>query len=243
MHYLEAYRFYFNTSKWWLNLLLGAVCLLVPVAGQMVLMGWAFFLLERSPRRWESDSDFDVNKLGKYLVRGVWPFLVQLVIGLPLGIAFGFIWFAVVMGSMIAAGPQGSQAGPPRFLLLILPFYIVSIIVLSVLVQIITLPMVLRAGITQDFASAFKLSWAIDFIKRTWVEMLLSVLFFLVTAPIVGLAGMLLCCVGVYPAQALVMLAHYHIWFQLYDLFLQRGGEPIPLKVAAPEPGPQPEEN
>lgn len=243
MQYLEAYRFYFKSPKWWLNLLLGAVCLLVPVAGPMVLMGWAFCVLERSPRRWEPGSDFDVNKLGTYLLRGVWPFLVQLIIGLPIGIVFGLIWFAVFMGTMIAAGPQGSQSGPPRFLFLILPSYVVSIALLSVLVQMITLPMVLRAGLMQDFAPAFNLSWAIDFIKRMWAEMLLSMLFFLVTAPIIGLAGLLLCCVGVYLAQALVMLAHYHIWFQVYDLFLQRGGEPIPLKVAAPQRAPLPEEN
>ena len=61
--------------------------------------------------------------------------------------------------------------------------------------------------------------------------MLLSVLFFLVTSPFLGVAGLLLCCVGVYPAQAWILLAHYHVWFQLYDLFLQRGGEPIPTKV------------
>jgi hypothetical protein len=243
MHYLEAYSYYFKSAKWWLNLLLGAVCVLVPIVGPMVLMGWAFVILERSPRQWDQDSDFDANKLGTYLLRGLWPFLVQLVIGLPVGFLLGLIWFVVVMGSVIASGPQGGQAGPPRFFLLIFPTYIISIIVLSVIIQMITLPMALRAGLTQDFASGFKFSWAVDFIKRTWVEMLLSMLFFVVTSPFIALAGLVLCCAGVYPAQALIMLAHYHIWFQLYDLFLQRGGEPIPLKVVAPERGPQPEEN
>jgi hypothetical protein len=243
MHYFEAYRFYFDSPKWWLNLLLGAVCILVPVVGPMVLMGWAFYLLERSPRRWDPDSDFDVNKLGKYLLRGVWPFLVQLVVGLPVGIVIGFIWFAVFMGTMVAAGPQGSQGGPPRLLFLVFPIYFLSIVIISVLVQMVTLPLALRAGLTQDFASAFKFSWALDFIKKTWVEMLLSALFLLVTSPFVALAGLILCCVGIYPAQALLLLAHYHIWFQLYDLYLERGGEPVPLSVATPDRGPQPEEN
>src|SRR5262249_45965754 len=106
-----------------------------------------------------------------------------------------------------------------------------AVVVISVIVQMISVPVCLRAGFMQDFGAAFNVSWAIDFIKRTWVEMLLAMLFFLVTAPFVALAGLILCCVGIYPASALTTLAHYHVWFQLYDLFLQRGGEPIPLKV------------
>src|SRR5262249_19416968 len=163
---------------------------------------------------------------------GVWPFLVQLIIALPLSMLFVGLWFALIMGTAVATNPQ---AGPPRFMFVVFPAYVIGIILLSVLVQIISLPMYLRAGLSQDFASAFKFSWAVDFIKRTGAEMLLSMLFFLATAPFIALAGLLLCCVGVYPASALISLAHYHIWFQLYDLFLERGGEPIPLKAVPPD--------
>jgi hypothetical protein len=52
----------------------------------------------------------------------------------------------------------------------------------------------------------------------------------MLTASLVLLLGLLLCCVGTYPATALVMLAQAHLYLQLYELFLQRGGEPIPLK-------------
>src|SRR5262245_22871749 len=182
MRYFEAYRFYFDSPKWWLNLLLGAVCLLVPIAGPMVLMGWAFEVLERSPRQWRPGSDFDVNKLGTYIARGVWPFLVQLIIALPLGMLFVGLWFALIMGTAITTNPQ---AGPPRFMFVGFPAYVIGIILLSVLVQIISLPMCLRAGLSQDFATAFKFSWAVEFIKRTWAEMLLAMLFFLVTAPFI----------------------------------------------------------
>jgi hypothetical protein len=228
MRYFEAYRFYFDSPKWWMNLLLGAVCILVPIAGPMVLMGWAFELLERSPRGWQPGSDFDVNKLGKYIGRGVWPFLVQLVIALPVTMVFVALWFALILGTVATMGPG---AGAPRTFLIVFPGYIVGIVVVSVFVQMVSLPMCLRAGIMNEFGPAFNVSWAVDFIKRTWAEMLLSILFFLVTSPFIALAGLILCCVGVYPAGALISMAHYHIWFQLYDLFLQRGGEPIPMKA------------
>jgi hypothetical protein len=228
MHYFEAYEFYFRSSKWWVNLLLGAVCILVPIAGPMVLMGWAFELLERSPREWRPVSDFDVNRLGKYIGRGVWPFLVQLVIAIPVSMVFVGLWFAVIVGTIATMGPG---AGTSRTFFFVFPSYIIGIILISVFVQMISLPMCLRAGITQDFGAAFNFPWALDFIKRTWAEMLLSMLFFLVTSPFIALAGLILCCVGVYPAGALISMAHYHVWFQLYDLFLERGGESIPVKA------------
>jgi hypothetical protein len=234
MHYFEAYQFFLRGSKWALNLIFGGLCALVPIAGPMVLMGWAFETLQkRTNREGYRSPVFDVNKVGPYLLRGLWPFLVQLVISLPLIMVFVFIWMGLMMGTVLAANPQ---SGPPRFLLFVFPSYIVGIIVLSVLVQMISLPMCLRAGIMQDFGPAFNVSWAIDFIKRMWAEMLLSMLFFLVTAPIVALLGLLLCCIGVYPAAALTQLAHYHIWFQLYDLYLERGGEAIPVKAELVHP-------
>ena len=39
-----------------------------------------------------------------------------------------------------------------------------------------------------------------------------------------------MCCVGVYFAAPLVLLAQFHLWHQLYGLYLERGGTPVPLK-------------
>ena len=228
MRYFEAYRFYFDSPKSWLNLLLGAVCILVPIAGPMVLMGWVFGVLERSPRQWGPGSDFDANKLGKYISRGVWPLVVQIVVAVPVSMVFGLLWFTLFFGAVVTAGPQ---AGPPRFILFVIPGYFIGIVFFAVLVQMISVPLCLRAALMQDFAPAFNVTWVIDFIKRTWAEMLLSMLFFLVTSPFVALAGLFLCCVGYFPALALISLAQYHMWFQLYDLYLARGGESIPVRA------------
>jgi hypothetical protein len=216
-----------------LNLLFAAICMLVPIAGPMVLMGWAFDVLTRTPEwRWESGSDFDINKLGKYFMRGLWPFLVQLIVSIPVGLVAGMLWVFLFMGvGMSAAASRGSAT----LIFAIFPAYFIGIVVLSTLIQMLAMPMCLRAGLTKDLGSAFAISWVLDFIKRTWGEMLLSALFMMVTGPIVFLVGLALFCVGVYPAQALVGLASYHLWFQIYDLYLERGGEPISLTVDAPD--------
>jgi hypothetical protein len=101
---------------------------------------------------------------------------------------------------------------------------------LSFLWHFVTMPIILRAGLSQDFGKAFSLEFVRDFLGRVWQELLLSLLFFLITAPFVMLAGFLLLCIGIYPAAVVMQFAQFHIQYQLYELYLQRGGTPIPLK-------------
>jgi hypothetical protein len=54
-------------------------------------------------------------------------------------------------------------------------------------------------------------------------------LFLAVSSMVVMFLGMMAFCVGMYPAMAIVMLARAHAEYQLYELYLARGGEPIPL--------------
>jgi hypothetical protein len=103
-----------------------------------------------------------------------------------------------------------------------------------VLLAIIQLPLYLRAGLRRDFGSAFSMAFLKDFLKRTWGPLLLSQIFLHVTGVVVVLAGFMLCIVGMYPAAALVMMATHHIDYQLYELYLQRGGEPILPREARP---------
>jgi hypothetical protein len=88
-------------------------------------------------------------------------------------------------------------------------------------------PLYIRAGLRRDFASAFSMAFLKGFLKRVWLPLLLSQLFLHVTGSVLVLAGFLVFLVGAYPASALLMLATHHIDYQLYELYLRRGGEPI----------------
>jgi hypothetical protein len=102
-------------------------------------------------------------------------------------------------------------------------------------IQFIATAFQIRAGLTQDFAASFNFTWVRDFISRIWVEMILAMLFLAITGVVLSMLGILLFCVGIYLAIALVMLAQAHIYYQLYSLYLARGGESIPFK---PQPVP-----
>jgi hypothetical protein len=237
MQYIQAYRFVFQSPKWFMNLLFSALCILVPVVGQMVLMGWAFEVIEALLVSRGAYPDFDTNRLGKYLMRGLWPFLVYLVVSVPVSMVGGVIYMITVFAGAALAQDH------PMVLWVIFPFVFVLVVALSLLTHIVLVPLCLRAGLGQDFASAFSVEFVKDFLKRMWKEMLLVWLFLVVTAPFVAIAGLLLLCVGIYFAQALIMLAQYHFWYQFYDLYLQRGGTPIPLQAKPAVEEIVPEEN
>jgi hypothetical protein len=225
MQYFRAYQYAFDHPKWGLNLLLAGLCMMIPVVGPIVLSGWLFEVIAAMHRRGERDFPaFDFGRFVPYLSRGVWPFLVQLVVSLllvPVMLLF--------MGVMIyVIGQSGGKPEPGLFLTLYFSF-LGTIIVLSILLSLVTVPMVLRAGLMQEFRAAFSMPFALDFVKKMWPETLLVQLFLMVSAPFVTVAGLLMCCIGVIPAQALVLMAQAHLTGQLYQKYLERGGMAIPL--------------
>ena len=234
MKYLRSYQFLFDSPKWLTNLLAGTVALLVPIVGQMVLLGYVFEILEALHLHPEAIyPDFNTNRLSKYLNRGVWPFLADFVVRLVFGMlmvpVFGVVFFVLFIGLAAAGGDNKEASGV--FFLVFGCFYVLLIIVVNLLLPLVVTPILLRAGITQDFGAAFSFEFLKDFVGKMWVEMVLAQLFLMFTSTIIGLIGFLACFVGVFPAAALVSFAHGYLLFELYELYLQRGGTEIPLKA------------
>jgi hypothetical protein len=259
MRYMQSYSFLFGSRNWTTNLLLASLCVLIPAVGPIILIGYLFevidVLLGRRP--WPSDKksanhppdaiceqprvtavsetprhagaypDLTFDRLGEYLARGVWPFLVQLIVNLPVGFAFGMLWtLGMMLVSIAAASDSGVLAGVVVILLFIV--YLLVVVALGV----VSAPLYLRAGLSSDFAGAFSMAFLRDFLRRVGKETLLMQLFLSATSLLFTLGGMLACCIGVYPALALVMFAHHHLVLQLYELYLERGGTPVEAKSA-----------
>jgi hypothetical protein len=236
MRYLRAYQFVFDSPQWMMNLLFGALCQLIPVVGPLVLMGYEYDMIEtmhlrRDDRRY---PDFTFERFADYLMRGLWPFLVHLIVGLPVALLVGLVY--VVVGFVAAAlvGHRNSPAIVP----ILFVFMTLVIVLGAIVVSLVLIPMSLRAGLSQDLGSAFSMQFVRSFLELMWRETLLASLFLMVTAWVVMMAGMLMCCIGLYPATALVSMAQHHLYYQLYELYLDRGGIPIPLKVKNQAEGP-----
>jgi hypothetical protein len=234
--YFIALSYFFEHPDWPMTLLLGSLSLLIPVINTMILFGYRYEIVEMKVRFPEQlYPKFDFSRFSQYLVRGLVPFLidfvVQFVINIPLQLS---IW--MMIGLVATAGNSQSQ------LLVVIagvgvPMIILIDIVLLTILQTVLVPVILRAGLCQDFGQTFKLSWIKDFFRKVGLQSLLFNLFLFAVGSVLIIPGYMACCIGIVPVMFFLLgpaLAHHHS--QLYRLYLARGGEPIPLKPLQMEP-------
>jgi hypothetical protein len=234
MRLWASYQFLFGSPNKWMNLLLAGVCVLIPIVGMMVLIGWLIEILVPRVREdwpgWEGPApypDFDFGRFSPYLTRGLWPFLVSFVAGFVVMIPLYLVLGLVVLGAVSVR--SNSTLVTAIFVLGALLFFAAMVGLMLVMT-----PLMIRAALVQDFGQSFSLQWTKDFIALTWREMVLETLFSWVTSIPLVILGYLLCFVGLYPAMALMLAAQWHLNFQLYRLYLARGGAAIAPKGFPP---------
>lgn len=226
MEYMRSYMHVFERDDWFVNLLLSSLCFFIPVIGQVIFMGYQYQVVEGFVRRpHEKMSKFNFNQFTELLTRGVYPFVISLILQL-LMIPVFIVIFIVPMAipAMFDREAQGIA------ITLVVIFIFLAITLLSFVLQLILLPLMLRAGLCQSFNETFNLRWLRSWVKMMWLEEIMSSAFLLITGIFVSFIGMLMCFVGIYPATVLIMLAMSHLTYQQYTIFLANGGEPIPLK-------------
>jgi hypothetical protein len=226
MNYMASITDFFKSPKWGMNLLLGAVHAIIPIVGPMALMGWMLAgFWGRDDERAETFPDLVFDKFGKNLERGLWPTLVSLVAAVVLVPVFTvlMIMMAVVTGA--ASGEHGSGALGAMIMLV----FVALFVIVAAAVALVMLPMTLRAGLLQDFAPAFNMTFVKRFLTLTKTELALSVLFICGAGFVLFLVAMVP-CIGVlliYAAIPPLQYAWMHLTKQLYTLYIARGGEPL----------------
>jgi hypothetical protein len=231
MEYLRSFQYIFENPNWLMNLLWSFLCQLagqvIPILPAMVFMGYQFEAVEElHASRGARYPDFDVNRLMDYLSRGIWPVLVLLMF------AFGFVivFLGVLVGTMVCTGAMGAAGGDDAAPVLVpvgLALGSILGLVVVVALAIYSTPMILRAGLAQDLGAAFDFAWVSDFARKMWVETVLSALF--LTVSVVALV-LLTCGLAGIVLGPMMPFVSTHLYYQLYSIYLSRGGTPVPLK-------------
>lgn len=226
MQYWRSLTRFFEHPNWGTNLLFGGACLIIPYAGMMAYMGYMLGVIVRQPTLGDRPHErFDFKFFGEYLALGWRPFVVTLVVSLvitPISIVLAllFIGAGVLMEESMTMGAAA--------MVLLTIAYLVSVSA-AVLVSI---PMMLRAALTQDLQAGLRVGLAFDMIKRTAGPLIGAVEFIAVVGFVLSLVGMCLCYVGIFPASALVIYTQWQLMGQLLRRYIERGGEPIAVAPA-----------
>jgi hypothetical protein len=227
--YLDALRFIFSNRDWLKGVLLGGIAMLIPVLSQLIAFGYSYEIVELLHRRQTTSYPiFDFRHFAKYVTRGVWPFLIAFIVQTVLQPVMQFGIQGSVMGTMFAF--EADETIGAIVAAIVIPTTLIGTLAIVIGLMLVLTPLLMRAGLSQDFAQAFKLAWIKDFIRRMWMETILVNLFMILTTLVfLPLGCVLFCFPGLMVAMALTT-AGAHLTWQLYELYLARGGEPIPLK-------------
>lgn len=240
MEYRRAYSYLFSHPNWIQTVLLLAVCVLIPIVGVLVLLGYRAEQLDD----WldegtdERIRPFDFNRFADLLVRGVWPFLYQLLIGIVFGIPLGVMYFGALM---IAVGFANNKE-PGIFFFILALFYLFAFFV-QVIAKMVAWPFVLHGQVSGKFELGAAWTFAKEFYSKIGFANLGGItLCCMIIDVVCAFIGFLLLCVGIYPAMAIIVMAEGHILWQLYRKHLERGGSTIP-RFEKPKPRSRNEDN
>jgi len=224
----QAFRYVFSNPKWGMSLLLASVCMLIPIIGPIVLLGFGTEVLrllvtgQRGPC-----PEFTFDEFMKHLTKGLMPFLVQLVVSVVLMvISFGVTLPVVLVVILVLANSSAKDYVP---CCLFFTSFLVSV-ALSLIAWVFTTPILVRSMLTLDFKASFDWAFIKDFARRVWGPTILKNLVVALVAVALALVGEAACCIGIYPAIVIINVVYWYMLADLYEVYLQCGGMPIPLK-------------
>lgn len=224
----KAMNYVFENPRWLNNVLMTTLCIFIPIVGPIVLYGYQAEVVECLHReRGRRYPDFDFNRFTEYLTRGLWVFLVALIVNIVMVPVMWIVIFGGLALMGVSAGLMGDAAG--LSLIVTIPLFILLIAGASMLMAVVTIPMLLRSGMTQDFGEGFNFGFVMEFIGKTWKQIIVSSLFLYFFSLALTCVGMIAFCVGAYVAAAYICLVASHLGWQLYELHLSKGGSQIPL--------------
>jgi hypothetical protein len=241
LEYTRAVKFVLDSPNWIVNVLLATACnivgAIIPILPGLVLIGYQCEMLEAlAVRPQQTYPDFKMERIMDYLVRGLWPFVIAL-IGSIVMIPVLLIIIGIPTLTMGLLASAAGEDGAGVVLAVMVPIIVILTIVTAIACNVVLVPFLLRAALTQDIGASLDLRFAKDFVRKMWKETILAGLFLIVVAIGAQIIGLLLFCIGVLFTVPFVQFAQVHLGLQLYRLYIARGGEKIPLKSTVPAAG------
>lgn len=245
LQYVEPFTFLFKQHHLWNTLLVASLMILVPIFGQIVVSGWCVAVHRAILDGKKEVPELTFNDFMKYFHIGLGPFLVQMIMGaiamlvlMPLYMIPSFGWAVVIV--MMEDGLMDESVGI-GLIVGIAGFSALIILAISYLFAAYFTAATIRAELTNNVNDSMAgLNWGYlkTFTKICFRPCVLAIVAQSVGGTILILIGMLLLYFGMIPATVVLMAAGAHYRAQLYEIYLSRGGEPLPIGLLPDDHGP-----
>lgn len=235
VQYARMLTFVFESPNWLMNIVWSALCALLSglVVGQLVMYGYqAQILISSLHNRDAVYPDFDSNKIGDYLLRGLWVWLGILIASMLLGFLLFFCLVALILIMALLQLLTSDGNSVPVFIrvgMVVGYFLIIGGGVISSF--LLVTPVAIKLCLSGNLSELFDWGWHIDFIKRTFGSMIMATLMLIFSGMLLSLIGILACFIGIFPATGWLMMSQAQMYCQLYRAYLERGGTPVNVQA------------
>jgi hypothetical protein len=230
---VTAIKFLFQDPDWKSTIVIASVYSLIPVLGQIALVGWHAEIMQRLARRHPRPiPKLDFSDLMHYFGRGISPFVVALLMTIPLSV----IVTVLATGGILGATALAATTNEPALMILVLVVVGLVTFVASAAMSVLFLAAQTRADLTEDIGAAISPGAILAYARKIWVPALVASLLYALLAIPVMLLGYAACVVGAYPALAIISTGSVSLRWQIYCRYLSLGGEPIAVKAPVQVP-------
>ncbi|MGE0790728.1 MAG: DUF4013 domain-containing protein [Sandaracinaceae bacterium] len=248
MQYLRGWRALRQDPQWLGKVGIGSLLVLstmcIPIVGQIVLLGWFSLALRRAISGQEAPLprlEFDINYLGKLLNTGFKPFITSFVWSLPMiGVIMSLyccMGFAASLGAR-AAGGGGSGMGIVALIVMGVGYlFMMATMIVSSLVRAVA---VLRSEVSDDINQGLRVKDVFAMLRMLVKELVLLSLFNSLLMFGFMFVAVFTLYIGVFPGAVVLGVIFTFQGAELYRIYLEKGGEPLPVGPLAVEGGDAP---
>ncbi len=236
---------------WGTLFILSSMC--IPVFGQLVLLGWNSLMLRRAVSGQDSPLprlEFDFDYMLKLVGAGIKPFLASMLWSMPFvalmmgGYCCIYIGMFGMLGGVAAGAEAGGEAGAGIGLVLGIVLMCLAFVLLFALIIAANMIMqiaVLRAEITDDVGAALRFGEVMTMTKMLMKELFIGLLVMQLVGMCVAFAGILSLYLLLFPGIVVMQVIVTFFRAELYRVYLEKGGQPLPVGPLAVEGGDPPQ--
>lgn len=217
MNFEKAFTYPFEDSEWARKLLIPALISIIPIIGQIFLLGWSLNITRRVVR--QEALPLPELDFGGQIIEGLKAFVVGFVYALPI------IIFSVPINALsIISSNSTNNAGMSNALLAIVSLCCGGLILVYSILLAFVLPAALTNMTVNDrLGAGFQFNQVFNLVRTAPGAYLLVLVGSIITGFIAGL-GIIACGIGVLATTAYSLAVNAHLYGQAYNEAQQNKG-------------------
>lgn len=204
MEFGKAFTYIFDDDDWVMKTIIAALVSLIPIIGQITVMGWGLEVTRRVIRN-DPNPLPDWSDFGGHIVRGIIAWVIGFVYALPLIILYAC---PIIIIAMAENDDTLMTLGWLCFSCLTLLYVVLLMFVLPAAMG--------NYAAKDELGAAFRFGEVFGLVRAAPGAYLLTILGALIAGFIAPL-GLILCFIGVLWTQVYAILINSHLWGQAYN--------------------------